>query len=162
MKLEKASKKELGFIVCGMLIMCTLMNAVFLIIGAWDYRVLTSTALIGGVMILHFYLLCLTVQKAVVMEDKNDAKKLIKFSQSMRLLLIGAALITGVCLSNYGFAKENYVFNFWALIPPLLFNRITIMIRSFALKRHPEPVSEPIPDVEDEQAETEETVDEDN
>lgn len=134
MKIDSAVKKETGYIALGMLVLSALMNSVYLMFGKWNMSVLYSNLLIGLTMILHFFLMGLTVQKAVTYDNQDDAKKLMKFSQSMRLLLVGAALAVGVCLSDmtdFGVA----VFNFWALIPPLFFNRITVMIRGVAVRR---------------------------
>lgn len=130
--MDKTVLKEIKFVSLGMVIMCALMNSVFLVIGKWDYHVLLSTILMGGIMILHFVLLCLTIQKVVNYENREDAQKLMKVSQMSRLLMIGVVLAIGIVLSEKG---SLYVFSFWALLPPLFFNRITIMIRGAMIKK---------------------------
>ena len=87
-------------------------------------------------MVLNFFLLGLTVQKATEYDEEKKAKNLMKLSQSLRFLALGAVLAVGALLSNIG--DRTGPFEFWALIPPVFFNRITIMIRGFALRKEGE------------------------
>ena len=131
MKIDATVKKETLYVSCGMLIMSALMQAVFLILGEWNIGVLYSNLLTGGAMLLNFFALGLTVQKAVSYEDADKAKQLMRLSQSLRFIAMIAVLAVGVLFSDIG---NSGPFSFWALLPPLLFNRITIMVRGFMIK----------------------------
>ena len=75
----------------------------------------------GGVAVLNFFLMGLTVQKALN-KDEKEAAAMMKFSQTYRLLLIAAAAGVGALVP---------VFNVFAVIIPLFFPRIAIAIRPF-------------------------------
>ena len=58
-------KKETGFILLGAVILSVIMELVFLFLGFWDYTVLLGNILSTAVCTLSFFLMGLTVQKAV-------------------------------------------------------------------------------------------------
>ena len=95
------------------------MEAVFLIIGKWSLPVLLGNLLGGCMAVLNFFLLGLTVQKAVTKEEK-EAKDAMKVSQSLRMLMLFATAALGALLP---------VFNIFATLIPLLFPRIAIALR---------------------------------
>lgn len=125
MKIDKTVRQETVYIAAGTLILSVLMQAVFLIIGKWDYTVLLGNILgaIGAVM--NFFLMGLTVQSAVS-KDANEAKQKMKASQALRtLFLLIIALLGGILPC----------FQIFAVLIPLFFPRITIMFRCVSLKK---------------------------
>ncbi|MBO4429397.1 MAG: hypothetical protein J5832_05535 [Clostridia bacterium] len=139
MKIDRTVKKETLYICAGMIIMSALMEAVFLVIEKWSIGVLFSNLLIGAAMVLNFFLMGLTVQKAVSYGDENKAKNLMKISQGLRFLAMAGIIAVGALLSDI---RGKAPFSFWALIPPLFFNRITMMIRGFMIKKEAPPKTE--------------------
>ena len=137
MKVDNAVKKETGYIALGMLIMSAIMHVVFLAIGKWSLGVIYSNVLVGGYMVLNFF----TVQKATESGDEKRAKNIMKLSQTLRFLSLAGVLALGALLSNVG--DRSGPFEFWALIPPVFFNRITMMVRGFAVRRESAPPSPP-------------------
>lgn len=118
-KVDPTVWKETGYIAVWMLIFSALMQAVFLIIGKWDYTVLLGNLLSGAVSVLNFFLLGLTVQNALQKEEK-EAKNVLKLSQTYRLLLLLVAAILGAVLP---------CFHLWAVLIPMLFPRVAIALR---------------------------------
>ena len=120
--MEKCSAvilKETKFIFVWEIILSLPMQALFFILGEWDYTVLLGNTLSGVVAVLNFFLMGIAVRKAVG-EKENDARKVITASRLIRLLMILILLVIGVTIS---------AFHFWAMIPPLLFPRIAIAFR---------------------------------
>ncbi|MBR6051528.1 MAG: hypothetical protein IKP68_10080 [Clostridia bacterium] len=146
MRIDADVKKETKFIILGMLIMSALMHAVFLVIGKWSLGVLWSNLLVGCAMVASFFVMCLTIQKAISCGDPVKARSMATASQLGRLLALAAVVALGAYFSNI--TDKGGPFEFWALVPPLFFNRITVMIRGAivrkeeAKKNPPEPESE--------------------
>jgi hypothetical protein len=105
-------------------ILSMVMQAIFLIIGKWNYTVLTGNLLSGGISILNFFLMALTVQSAVNKEEK-DAKSTMKASQALRTLMMFVVIVIGVVLPW---------FSTWTTIIPIFFPRIAMIFRAFANK----------------------------
>lgn len=118
-KVDPTVWKETGYIAVWMLIFSALMQAVFLIIGKWDYTVLLGNLLSGAVSVLNFFLMGLTVQNALQKEEK-EAKNALKLSQTYRLLLLLVTAILGAMLP---------CFHLWAVLIPMLFPRVAIALR---------------------------------
>ncbi|MBQ3554033.1 MAG: ATP synthase subunit I [Clostridia bacterium] len=119
MRIDAAVKRETFYITASVLIFSVLMQAVFLIVGFWDVTVLFGNLYGAFLAVFNFFLLGLTVQKAVTKEEK-EAKNLIKLSQTGRMLGLLVLAIVGVYLP---------CFHFLAVLLPLLFPRIAIMFR---------------------------------
>ena len=119
MKVDKTVKRETLYIAVWTAALSVLMQAVFLIIRKWDYTVLLGNLLGGGVAVLNFLLMGLTIQKAVT-EDEKQASKRMRASQSYRLLMQAAVLILAGVLG---------CFDILAAAIPLLFPRVAIMVR---------------------------------
>ena len=117
-KIDKTVLKETKFIALSVAILSILMQAIFLIMREWDLSVLLGNILGGGFSVLNFFLMGLTVQKAVGLDEK-EAKNTVKASQAYRTLLMFVVAALGVTLS---------CFNDWATIIPLFFPRIAIAI----------------------------------
>lgn len=124
-KIDATVIKETKFVAAMTLILSVLMQAIFLIIGKWELTVLWGNLLGAGAAVGNFFLLGLTVQSALGLEE-NDAKNRIKLSQMLRnLMLFGVAVI------GYAFP----IFHLIAVIIPFLFPRIAVMIRSISIKK---------------------------
>lgn len=119
-KVDAAVWEATRYICAWELVLSTLLQAVFLVIGKWDYTVITGNLLSAGAAILNFFLMGLTVQKCLGLEEK-DAKTKMRASQLYRNLFLLVLLGVGVAL--------NKVFNVWAVIIPVFFPRIAIMIK---------------------------------
>ena len=72
-KIDPTVLKETGYIATMVMIFSLLLQSVFLIIGKWDYTVLLGNALGFVAAVGNFLLLGITVQNAVLKEEK-DAK----------------------------------------------------------------------------------------
>ncbi len=118
-KIDPIVKKETGYIALFVIILSMAMEAVFLVIGKWDLKVLFGNLLGGGTAILNFFLMGLTLQAAVG-KDQKDAAARIKFSQTYRMLMLFAVAGAGVLAP---------IFNMVATIVPLFFPRIAIALR---------------------------------
>ncbi len=118
-KIDETVLKETKYIAFWVLIFSILMQAVFLVLGKWDYTVLLGNLLSAVFAVINFFLMGITVQKAVVKEEK-DAKTTMKVSQMYRTLMILVVTIIGVALP---------CFNTVAVIIPVFFVRVAIAIR---------------------------------
>ena len=118
-KIDEAVKKETKYIAIWVLIMSTLMQGVFLVIGKWDYTVLTGNVLSAVAVVLNFFLMGLGVQNALGKESK-DAQNTLKLSRAYRFMFLIAVIVIGVwlpCFSN------------WTVVIPVFFPRIAIAFR---------------------------------
>lgn len=122
--------KETRYIASFVLIFSVLTQAIFLIIGKWDYTVLLGNILSGGVAIMNFFLMGITVQSAVNKEDK-EARGTMKMSQSLRTLLLFAAAALGVLLPCFHTVTS---------LIPLFFPRIAIAFKPLFLNREKEEI----------------------
>ncbi len=117
-KIDQTVLETTRYIGLCTLILSALMQAVFLVLGRWNITVLLGNALGGGVAVLNFFLMGLTVQKAVVLEEK-EAKSAMKVSQLYRNLMLIVTAVVGIAVS---------IFNSIAVIVPLFFPRIAISL----------------------------------
>lgn len=111
---DETVRKDTLFIAGVTLICSMLMQAVFLIIGKWDYTVLLGNLLGAVLAVGNFFLLGLTIQKVVSLPE-DEAKSKIKVSQQLRLLM----LVIGCAI-----AGALPCFHLVATLIPLLFPRI--------------------------------------
>ncbi len=125
-KIDKTVIVETKFIGAWVLIFSALMQAVFLIIGKWDYTVLLGNILSGVAGIISFFALGLTIVKAVSSADAVYAKKLMRASSAVRTFFLFIVALLGALLP---------CFNIWATLIPILFPRLGLVIRSFMVKR---------------------------
>ena len=124
-KIDATVIKETGYIAFWVLVLSALTQSVFLVIGKWDYTVLLGNLLSAAVTILNFFLMGITVQRALE-KSEDDAKKSIKVSQLYRFLLLVVVVIIGVVLP---------CFSTWTVIIPIFFPRIAILFRPLFDKR---------------------------
>lgn len=118
-KVDSTVLKETLYISAWVLILSIITQAVFLIIQRWDYTVLLGNLLSGTASVLNFFLMGLTVQKAVTKEEK-EAKTALKFSQLYRFLFLIIVTIIGIVAP---------CFNNWTVIIPIFFPRIALLFR---------------------------------
>ena len=118
-KVSSTVKNETLYIAYFSLILSVLMQAVFILLHKWTYTVLLGNLLSLGAAILNFFVMGITVQKAVTLEV-NDAKKLMRSSQNLRKAGLFVAVAIGVVAP---------CFNTVAVIVPLFFPRIAVSFR---------------------------------
>lgn len=130
METDNAIKKETLYLLYGMLILSALMEVVYIVIGKWNYFVLIGNIIGAGVSMLNFYLMALTVKRALT-EDAGSAKKRMKMSQQIRNLMMFVIIVAAASLTAFNIIPEEAVSEYIiALVLPLLFNRIIIAIRA--------------------------------
>ena len=96
MKIQKAVLQETLHIAAGVLIADVIMCVVFALCGRFDYTVILG-ALLGTVFAVgNFFLLGLTVQKAV--EKGENVKRFMHSSYTGRMLLYVACIVMGVLI----------------------------------------------------------------
>lgn len=122
MKLQPASKKEIGRIALGSLLCLVLMLGVFFVlsllgVGTFDYTVILGGVVGSGVAILNFVLLCLTVQKVAGMENGKPLKARVQLSYHLRLILQAVWIVVAFLVP---------VFNVLAAAIPLLFPSLVL------------------------------------
>ena len=118
-KIDATVLKETRYVAIWVVIFSIVMEAVFLVLKAWNYTVILGNLLSGISVILNFLLMGITVQNAV-MKDEKDARATMKASQSLRLLFLLVVAILGAVLP---------CFNIWAVLIPFIFPRIAVGIR---------------------------------
>lgn len=120
MKIDGTVKKETAYVAIAEAILIAVMLAVYLIISKFTLNVLFAALTSGAVAVLNFFVMGLTVQKAVTVDDDSDRRKFIRASQLVRLLVMGVVVI--VCAV---FPK----FDIFALFIPLFFPRLFAQAR---------------------------------
>ena len=139
-KLQPDSKKELLRIGTGTLVLAAAMVAVFALLGLagvirFDWTVPLGALAGSGVTILNFYLLCITMQQAVaVNEDPKAVRGIIQLSYNGRMLLQALWVVA---------AWAAPCFHFIAGALPLLFPRLVIL---YLQKTGQYPQGEPLPE----------------
>ncbi len=118
-KIDETVLKETKYIAAWIFIFSVLMQAIFLVISEWNYTVLLGNLLSAVFAVLNFFLMGITVQKALD-KDEKEAKTLVKVSQLYRSLMILVVTVIGVALP---------CFNTVAVIVPVFFPRIAIAMR---------------------------------
>ena len=124
-KIDATVLKETKYIAVFVFLLSAIFQAVFLIISKWDLNVLFGNILSASASVLNFFLMGLTVQKAVL-KDEKGAKATMKLSQTYRTLFLAVVLIIGLSVP---------CFNKIAVIIPLFFPRLAITARPFFDKK---------------------------
>lgn len=123
-KIDATVLNETAYIAAFTLIFSALMQAIFLVLGYWDYTVLLGNLLGFIAAVGNFLLMGLTVQAALD-KDEKDVKNLMKLSQTMRVLLLFVIAIVAYAVP---------VFNVLAAVIPYLFPRFAIAFRPLIKK----------------------------
>jgi len=124
-KIDPTVIAETRYISVFVAVLSLLMEGVFLVLGKWDITVLLGNLLSAFVSILNFFLLGITVTKAMT-KDEKDMPQFMKLSKTYRFLMI--IVIAGIGL----YFK---CFNDVAVILPLFFPHVAIFIRGLSLKK---------------------------
>ncbi len=119
MKIQKAIWDETRHIATGIIGLSLIMQLVFFVLGFWDMTVVWGNLLGGAYAILNFFILGLTVQKVANDADEKRGKNLMQFSYSSRMFLTVVVVFLGITLPW---------FNWFAVLIPQFFTRITIAI----------------------------------
>ena len=136
-RLEREVSRNLVFIAAFTLALSLIMEAVFLIGGWWNWKVPVGNAAGAFAAILNFYLLCVTVQKAVEMKTEDASKKM-RMSKSLRMLMIAVICALAIWLLGSGVTITL------ATLIPLTFPRIALIFYSIRHKKGAKvPVSDP-------------------
>lgn len=120
MKIDGTVKKETAYVAIAEAILIAVMLAVYLIISKFTLNVLFAALTSGAVAVLNFFVMGLTVQKAVTVDDDSDRRKLIRASQLVRLLVMGVVVIVCAVFPR---------FDIFALFIPLFFPRLFAQAR---------------------------------
>ncbi len=86
-KPQKAVIDNTKYIAIVTVILSMIMQGVFLIIGKWNYTVLTGNLLGAAAAVFNFFVMAMFVQSAVE-KDEKDARNTLKLSQSVRFLFL--------------------------------------------------------------------------
>lgn len=119
MKLQPASKRELGRISVGVVVGSALMLGVFAALGKFTWQALWGALLGAAVAIGNFFYLAVSVQKAAAAEA-DRARMIMRASYTTRMLITLVALVLGVALKK--------VFYWLAVLIPILLPRVTILV----------------------------------
>lgn len=136
-KIDPIVLKETGFVALISFVMCVFMNAVFLIVdyfvdGAWSWLVLLGTVIGYVAAVGNFFLMGLTVVKALGKEGK-DAANFIRLSQMGRLLMLFLIALGAYLIDLFAFEEFSVGFII-AVVIPYTFPRIGVMLRPLASK----------------------------
>lgn len=115
-KPEKVVIQNTLYIAVWQVILATLTQAVYLLIDKWSLSVLYGCLITSAVAVANFFAMAMTVQSAVVLEQKQAAARM-KVSQLIRFVVIIAVAIVACKL-----------FDPLASVLPLLYPRFAIML----------------------------------
>ena len=118
-KIDPTVQKETKYIAAVVIVLSAAMEAVFLVLGKWNYTVLLGNALGALAAVGNFLLMGLTIQNTLGMEAE-DASKRMKLSQKLRMLMLLILAVLGVALK---------CFETVAVLVTLFFPRIAIALR---------------------------------
>lgn len=126
LKIDPTVKKETIYVCVVTLILSMLMESVFLILRQWHLTVLFGNLVGAGTGILNFFLLGLSVQKAVKNEETR-AKEILRASHALRYALMVILVLIAILIPS--------VFNMWATLISLLFATIAVYTRAIFNKK---------------------------
>lgn len=121
-KIDRTVLRETLFVAAGTVILSIVLNAVYVLIGKWDLRVLFGNILGAAVAVLNFLLMALTVQHALG-KDEKAIKTRVQFSLLFRLLFMFVVALVAYLLPKY--------FDIIPLLISFFFPRLVIMCRGF-------------------------------
>ncbi len=124
-KIDKVVLRETAYIAIWTIIFSALLQSTFLMLGKWSVSVLLGNVYSGAAAVLNFFLMGLSVQKALT-KDPKDVQAYIKATGTIRLFALFVITVIGVLLFRSAVL---------AVAIPLLFPRAAIMIRPFFGKR---------------------------
>ena len=125
---RKDVMKELLLVTVGVLLCSAIMVGVFALLGKFSVNVLISALAGSFIIILNYFFLAVTVTLAAdkAQAGKTDeAKKMMRLSPMVRLVVMAAALFIGIKAGG----------NVIALVLPLVFLRPVLMVGEFFRKK---------------------------
>lgn len=132
MKLQEAVKQETVSVAAGTGIGCAVLIALFFIAYRifpesavkFDYRVVLGALAGSAVAVGNFFLMAVTVQNVVNVENRDDALRMMRASYRNRMLMRGLWIIIAIAAP---------IFNYAAGIIPLFIPGIVIKIRGIRM-----------------------------
>ena len=118
-RVDPTVRRETLYILTCTVLLSLLLQAIFLVIGYWDYTVLLGNLLSASVAVANFFLMGLAVQKAAGQNEKQAADTM-KLSHTLRTMMQFVVVVIGVVLS---------CFHTLTVLIPLFFPRIAIAFR---------------------------------
>ena len=131
-RIDPTIRRETGYVSLWVTAAILPVQAVFLLLGRWDYTVLLGSLLGSVTAVGNFLLVGLMVQTAVTQTEKQ-ARNTVRLSQGGRLLLQGLILVAAAVLPW---------FNIWAAAIPLLVPRVAVSVRARRTKDDQSPSAE--------------------
>ncbi len=125
---RKTVLKETFAVAVGELVCSALMVGVFAALGYFQMNVLWGALAGSVVMIANYFFMAITVNLAADRAEKGEvtqAKKMVQLSSTVRLIVMGVALVVGIKLGA----------NVIALALPLAFLRPVLMVTEFFRKK---------------------------
>ena len=125
---RKTVLKETFAVAVGELVCSALMVGVFAALGCFQMNVLWGALAGSIVMIANYFFMAITVNLAADRAEKGEvtqAKKMVQLSSTVRLIVMGVALVVGIKLGA----------NVIALALPLAFLRPVLMVTEFFRKK---------------------------
>ena len=125
---RKTVLKETLAVAVGELVCSALMVGVFAALGYFQMNVLWGALAGSVVMIANYFFMAITVNLAADRAEKGEvtqAKKMVQLSSTVRLIVMGVALVVGIKLGA----------NVIALALPLAFLRPILMVTEFFRKK---------------------------
>ncbi|MBR2925725.1 MAG: hypothetical protein IKC28_11935 [Clostridia bacterium] len=132
MQIDPAVKKETRYILGFSILLSAVMELVFYLCGHMDYTVPLGNLLGVCIAVLNFFLMGLTIQNSIGLDEKAASEKL-KLSQKLRMLMVIALAGAGVGLP---------CFHSLAVVIPLFFPRIAIAFWPLFNKKDQQPADE--------------------
>ena len=93
-KIDRTVLRETAYIALCVTAMTAVVCLVFLLIGKWSTSVLLGGLLGTAVSVLNFFLMGVTVQSAVGMDDKSMHRR-VRVSWLLRMLLVAGVVVLG-------------------------------------------------------------------
>lgn len=118
-KMSNVTKKHFKKVSMVNLALTAVENVVFLLLKKWDIAVLLGSLWGFAMTCIFFYLICISVPRALASEDPEVAQKYMRVTYIERMLI----LLVGVVLAF----KLPFINGVAALIP-LLFTRLSITL----------------------------------
>jgi len=118
-------KKELRNMAICILILTILMLVIFWLSGYFGSDTVFGALMGSGVAFLNFFFLALAVEKSV--KNNQNPKMVVASSYTMRMLFMGIMIVIAI--------KSPHI-NYVAMVIPLIFPRISILILNFLKKRN--------------------------
>lgn len=130
MNIDKTVIKETKYVASFVLILSVLMQAIFLILSAfdivkWDYTIPLGNLYGAALAIGNFFAMAFYVARAVSKEEK-DAKQMVKASQSLRFVALLLLAAVGAMLP---------CFNVFTVVIPLVFPTIAAFLSQLRNKK---------------------------